>query len=50
MVVIDFAAIERHPALLSLLFFFSWQKPEETMVDPQRIWAGSHKNTPHHLG
>ena len=42
MVVIDFAAIERPPAFLSLLFFFSLHKPEETMVDPQRIWAQAH--------
>jgi hypothetical protein len=50
MVVVDFAAIERPPAFLSLLFFFSWHKAEETMVDPQRIWAQAHKNTPNHLG
>jgi len=43
MVVVDFAAIERPPAFLSLLFFFSLHKPEETMVDPQRIWAQAHK-------
>jgi hypothetical protein len=43
MVVIDFAAIERPPAFLSLLFFFSWHKLEETMVEPQRIWAQAHK-------
>jgi len=43
MVVVDFAAIERPPAFLSRLFFFSLHKPEETMFDPQRIWAQAHK-------
>jgi hypothetical protein len=50
MVIIDFAVIERPPAFLSFVFFFSWHKAEETMVDPQGIWAQAHKNTPHHLG
>jgi hypothetical protein len=45
MVIIDFAVIECPPAFLSLVFFFSWHKPEETMVDPQGIWAQAHKNT-----
>jgi hypothetical protein len=43
MVVVDFPASERPPAFLSLVFFFSWHKPEETMGDPQRAWAQGHK-------
>lgn len=43
MVVVDFAATECPPAFLSLLFFFSWHKPEETMGDTKRIWAQAHK-------
>jgi hypothetical protein len=43
LVVVDFAATECPPAFLSLLFFCSRRKPEETRGDTKRIWAQAHE-------